>query len=89
MKTIEAAQFREQCLTLLNGLDSEGVVVTKQGKPIARVLPHTPADAPNEAGDASSNKVDNSDLIGILRGKLKIKGDIMSTGVYWNTKEKH
>ena len=92
MKTIEAAQFREQCLTLLNGLDSEGLLVTENGKPIARILPHTPTDAsdtPNDAGDTPNKEVDNSDLFGILRGKGEIRGDIMSAGVYWNPDEKH
>ena len=77
MKTIEAAQFREQCLTLLNGLDSEGLVVTEGGKPIARVLP-IEEDAP------PAKKGKNAHLIGILRGKGEIRGDIMSTGIRWD-----
>ena len=68
---------------MLERLDSEGLIVTQGGKPIARVLPYT------LGRKNARDKVDNSDLFGILRGKGKIKGDIMSTGVYWNPDEKH
>ena len=40
MKRIGAAKFKEQCLALLDQLDAEGLVVTKRGKPVARVLPY-------------------------------------------------
>jgi len=40
MKTIGAAKFKEQCLALLDKLSPEGIVVTKHGKPVARVLPY-------------------------------------------------
>ena len=39
MKSIGAAKFKEQCLSLLDHLDAEGLIVTKHGKPVARVLP--------------------------------------------------
>ncbi len=69
MKEIGAAKFKEQCLALLDNLDADGLIVTKRGKPVARVIPY-------EANDG--------DLIGSLRGKLKIKGDISTTGLRWN-----
>ena len=69
MKTIGAAKFKEQCLALLDQLDAEGLVVTKRGKPVARVLPY-------ESGD--------SDLIGSLKHKLKVKGDVFTTGLRWD-----
>ncbi|MCY3957496.1 MAG: type II toxin-antitoxin system Phd/YefM family antitoxin [Chloroflexi bacterium] len=69
MRTIGAAQFKAQCLALLDELEADGLVVTKHGKPVARVLPYPEHDA---------------DLIGSLRGKIKIKGDISTTGVRWN-----
>jgi antitoxin (DNA-binding transcriptional repressor) of toxin-antitoxin stability system len=68
MKTIGAASFKAHCLRILDSLDPEGIVVTKHGKPVARVLPIP--DEPHE-------------LIGSLKGKIKIKGDIMSTGSKW------
>ena len=69
MKTIGAAKFKEQCLALLDQLDDDGLVVTKHGKPVARVV-----------------RYDRqwSDLIGSLRHKVKIHGDILSTGVRWD-----
>lgn len=66
MKTIGAAKFREQCLALLDQLDADGLVITKHGKPIARVVPYDQQDA---------------DLIGSLRHKIKIRGDLLTTGV--------
>ena len=68
-QVIGAARFKERCLALLDGLGPYGLVITKRGKPIARVLPY----------DRSS-----ASLIGSLRDKVKIKGDIMSTGVRWD-----
>ena len=39
MKEIGAAKFKHQCLALLDQLDADGLIVTKHGKPVARVLP--------------------------------------------------
>lgn len=69
MKTIGAAKFKEQCLALLDQLDAEGLIVTKHGKPVARVVPYEQQCA---------------DLIGSLQHKIKIQGDILTTGVRWN-----
>lgn len=69
MKTIGAAKFKEQCLALLDELDAEGLVVTKRGKPIARVIPY---------------ETQFADLIGSLRHKVSVKGDIFSTGLPWD-----
>ena len=69
MKTIGAAKFKEQCLALLDQLDAEGLVVTKHGKPVARVIPYDQQDA---------------DLIGSLKHKVKVQGDIFTTGLRWN-----
>ena len=69
MKTIEAAQFKKQCLALLDRLDAEGLIVTKHGKPVARVVPYDQQCA---------------DLIGSLQHKIKIRGDILTTGRRWD-----
>lgn len=69
MKTIGAAKFKEQCLGLLDRLDPDGLVVTKHGKPVARVLPYERRFAP---------------LIGSLRDKVRIRGDLQTTGIRWN-----
>lgn len=68
MKTIGAAKFKEQCLSLLDRLDAEGLVITKRGRPVARVVPYDQEFA---------------NLIGSLRDKVVIRGDVMSTGVDW------
>jgi prevent-host-death family protein len=40
MKQIAAAKFKEQCLAILDQVGSEGLVITKRGKPIAKLIPH-------------------------------------------------
>ena len=69
MVQINASKFKEQCLALLDNLDPEGIVITKRGKPVARVIP---ANA------------DCAGLIGSMKGRIGIKGDILSTGIRWN-----
>jgi prevent-host-death family protein len=69
MREIPASKFKEQCLALLEQVDPDGIVITKRGKPIAKLIPLG---------------TDSATLIGSLRGKLKIKGDIMTTGIKWN-----
>lgn len=69
IKTIAASKFREKCLAILDQLDSEGIVVTKHGKPVAKVVP---------IGRTSE------ELIGSLRDLIQIHGDIESTGARWD-----
>ncbi len=38
MRQLNATKFKEQCLSLLDNLDSDGVVITKRGKPRIRTL---------------------------------------------------
>lgn len=68
-KVIGAAKFKEQCLALLDNVGPEGIVITKHGKPVARLLPI---------------ESESEDLLGALEGELTIKGDLMSTGVAWD-----
>ena len=69
MKQIVAAKFKEQCLALLEEVDDDGIVITKGGKPIAKLIPI---------------RADSASLIGSLKTKLRIKGDILSTGARWD-----
>jgi antitoxin (DNA-binding transcriptional repressor) of toxin-antitoxin stability system len=69
MQQINASKFKEQCLSLLDNLAPEGLVITKHGKAVARVIP---ADS------------DCAELIGSMRRKIKIQGDILSTGLHWD-----
>ena len=69
MRQIAAAKFKERCLSILDRVDPDGIVITKRGKPVAKLIPIRTASAA---------------LIGSLKGKLKIKGNILSTGVRWD-----
>ena len=69
MKEIAAAKFKEQCLSILDEVDEDGIVITKRGKPVAKLIPI---------------RAESASLIGSLKGKVKIKGDILSTGVKWD-----
>jgi prevent-host-death family protein len=68
VQRISASKFKEQCLSLLDDLSAEGIVITKRGKPVAKVIPIG-------SGCAA--------LIGSMKGKLNIKGDLLSTGFRW------
>ncbi len=69
MKSVPAAQFKEQCLALLDQVGPDGIIITKHGKPVAKLVPiHT----------------DTAKLIGSFKGKIKIKGKILSTGAKWD-----
>jgi prevent-host-death family protein len=69
MKQIAAAKFKEQCLSILDHVEDEGLVITKRGRPVARLLPI---------------RAESASLLGSLKGKLKIKGALLTTGVSWN-----
>lgn len=69
MKQIASAKFKEQCLSILDHVDPDGIIITKHGKPVAKLVPV---------------ETDSAMLIGSLKGKIKIKGDILSTGISWN-----
>ncbi|MBI1789996.1 MAG: type II toxin-antitoxin system Phd/YefM family antitoxin [Acidobacteria bacterium] len=69
MRTMSVSLFKRQCLSLLDTLDPDGLVITKRGKPAARVIPIRSA---------------RSSLIGSLKGKLRIHGGIGSTGLKWD-----
>jgi prevent-host-death family protein len=66
---VNASKFKEQCLALLDNLGPEGILITKHGKPVARVIPAS---------------ADCAGLIGSMKGRIQVKGDILSTGVRWN-----
>jgi antitoxin (DNA-binding transcriptional repressor) of toxin-antitoxin stability system len=70
MNTIAVAKFKEQCLSIVDHLDPEGIVITKRGRPVARLLPIERSSA---------------ELIGSLAGRIRITGDILSTGEVWDS----
>ncbi|MEQ1556164.1 MAG: type II toxin-antitoxin system prevent-host-death family antitoxin [Gallionella sp.] len=62
--SIGAGEFKAQCLQLLNGIAErrETLLITKRGKPIARVIPVEPAQS----------------LFGALRGSVVEECDIVA-----------
>jgi prevent-host-death family protein len=69
MRRIAAAKFKEQCLSILDRVDREGIIITKHGKPVATLLPL---------------KSQSAGLIGAMKGKIKLKDDAFSTSVKWD-----
>jgi prevent-host-death family protein len=71
MRTMPAGEFKAKCLAVMAEVSATGqpVLVTKRGKPLARVLPledHPPKEAPEA-------------IFGCLRHMGKITGDIVSS----------
>lgn len=59
-KTVTATEFKADCLKLIDAMnrDRQPVVVTRHGKPVARLVP---AESPNEGKPS---------IIGALRGTV-------------------
>ena len=74
-KTMPAAEFKAKCLKILDELEAGGILITKRGRPVARVIPAVEAD--------------NKKLIGSMKGKIEVSGDLFSTGVKWNAESGH
>ena len=71
MKKMPAGEFKARCLTVMEDVNKtrEPVLITKRGKPVAKLVPV---------------HADSANLIGSFKGKIKIKGNILSTGLKWN-----
>lgn len=69
MKTIGAAEFKAKCLAILDEVDAEGIIITKRGKPVARLVPVEAA---------------LSGLRGKYAEKIEVLGDIFTTGQGWD-----
>jgi prevent-host-death family protein len=69
-KTFTVTEFKAKCLKILDELEPQGIIVTKRGQPVAKVLP--------------LRRAKFEELYGCMKDKIKIKGDIFSTGVKWN-----
>jgi prevent-host-death family protein len=68
MKIMPAGQFKARCLKVMDEVRStrEPVVITKKGRPVARLVP---AEGPAE------------DVFGCMKGEVEIVGDIVSPAV--------
>ena len=62
--TVAASEFKAKCLRLLDEVEAKGevLVITKRGRPVARVVPVSPP---------------RRSLRGTWKGLVKIKGDIV------------
>jgi prevent-host-death family protein len=69
-KTLTATEFKAKCLRILDDLEPQGIIILKRGRPVAKLTP------------VSDRK--NQELIGLMKGKIVVKGDVFSTGVKWN-----
>lgn len=69
MKKIPISKFKAECLSLLDNLDPDGLIVTKHGKVLAKVIPV---------------EQESAYLIGSMKNKIKKNGNILSTGIKWN-----
>lgn len=70
MKTITAEELARDGAAILDELADGDILITRGGEIVARLTPMTPGP--------------HAHLIGIRRDKLKIQGDIMSTGATWD-----
>ena len=66
MKHMPAAQFKSRCLTVMDQVQESGepVVITKHGKPVAKLVPV---------------RRNEEDIFGYMAGKAKIMGDLMNS----------
>lgn len=65
MKTIAAGAFKANCLAVMDEVKNKrvSVLITKRGKPVAKLVPVEPQD---------------DEMIGFLRGKVTVVGDVVS-----------
>lgn len=71
MPTIAATEFKAKCLNILDDVKRtrREVIITKRGKPVARLVP--------------MGKAIEKSSFGRMKGTIKIVGDIFSTGERW------
>ena len=64
-RIIKASEFKAKCLALMDEVERsrQSVVITKNGKPVADLVPHNPK---------------KRELWGILKDEMFIEGDIIS-----------
>jgi len=65
MRTIKASEFKAKCLKLMDEVaeTGEAIVVTKNGKPVSRLVPY---------------RLRPESLFGALKGSVDIRGDIVA-----------
>jgi antitoxin (DNA-binding transcriptional repressor) of toxin-antitoxin stability system len=68
--SIDLLEFKARSLEVLEQLVAPGLVVTKEGRPLARITPLA--------------AVNNESFIGSMNGQIAIHGDVFSTGIEWD-----
>jgi prevent-host-death family protein len=66
MKTLLVSEFKTHCVGVLNEVADYGeeVIVTKRGKPLARIVPiSAPQTGKRTAGDCSKNATIHTDIV--------------------------
>jgi len=66
MSIVQASEFKAKCLALMDQVARTGetIIVTKNGRPVAELRPHLPPRAKS--------------LIGLHKGKVDVRGDIVA-----------
>ena len=64
-KTIPAGAFKARCLAIMYEVQAkrEAIVITKRGKPVAKLVPV---------------EKEKDDIFGFMKGKLTVLGDVVS-----------
>jgi prevent-host-death family protein len=70
MQSVPISDFRQQCLSLINDIPPDGILITRRGEPVAKVIPV---------------KRSCADLIGSVPDLLSdSEDDLLTTGIRWN-----
>lgn len=69
MRIVPAGQFKAKCLAILDEVQQTGepVLITKRGKPVARVV---------GLAEAESKMEKPEDIFGALKGLISVTGDL-------------
>lgn len=73
MKRVPIAEFKAHCSKYIEDVGEEEIVITKHGKPVARVSPIE-----------EEPKQDIWEFYKSLKGKYQVTGDVLSTGRAWD-----
>ena len=73
MKTMAAGSFKAKCLAVMDEVQAkrETVVITKRGKPVAKLVPVN-AETDGASGD---------DIYNFMAGKGAVTGDVVSPAI--------
>jgi prevent-host-death family protein len=69
VQEISVSEFRQQCLALMDRLPTEGILITRHGHPVAKLLPVRPTSC--------------ASLIGTIPLLTGGDDDLFSTGERW------